>query len=523
MAKDCTAMIIQWVLLVAIGALVSVAALVWLAPGQRNKHSLIYSSNWRDASDPVWLFDDSQLIDASRDARKQIGETMQGYDWSNFYADLHLRFPGFPKTPQVVQEAETMVIPSPDAAMPGDIRFEWLDGLIRVQIQVPDANASDPVLAKPLFESHELTLLRTSLKQAPYPIWFVDDSRDVSWFNQAFEDLCLVSSATEDCTKSPFDISDVITQTQGLKRKSTAVKDGDGKLWFDVSAVPYQDGHLLYAVDVNAIVEAELAQRKFVQTLAKTFAQLSIGLAIFDRNRQLALFNPALIDLTTLPADFLSARPNLLSFFDRMRDQGTMPEPKNYASWRQEISDLVEAAADGRYQETWTLPSGSVHSVSGRPHPDGAIAFLFEDITAEITLTRRFRSELELSQSLLDQLDDAIAVFSADGTLTISNAAYHQLWSVDHDLSFAKTSVLDATRIWQEQSAATPAWGDIRDFVTSRENRAEWWSEIRLNNGDRLSCHVHPVSKGATLVRFVRPATAKLPELPDTHSKVVIG
>ena len=73
---------------------------------------------------------------------------------------------------------------------------------------------------------------------------------------------------------------------------------------------------MFYAVDVNAVVSAEISQRKFVQTLAKTFAQLSIGLAIFDRNRQLALFNPALIDLTALPAEFLSARPNLLSFFD---------------------------------------------------------------------------------------------------------------------------------------------------------------------------------------------------------------
>jgi len=55
-----------------------------------------------------------------------------------------------------------------------------------------------------------------------------------------------------------------------------------------------------------------MAQRNFVQTLTKTFAQLSIGLAIFNRERQLVLFNPALIDLTALPADFLTGRPHLL-------------------------------------------------------------------------------------------------------------------------------------------------------------------------------------------------------------------
>ncbi|NDW60289.1 diguanylate cyclase, partial [Yangia sp. PrR004] len=82
----------------------------------------------------------------------------------------------------------------------------------------------------------------------------------------------------------------------------------------------------------------------------------------------------------------------------------------------------------GRYQETWSLPSGSVYSVSGRPHPDGAIAFLFEDITAEITLTRQFRSELELGQSILDHIDDAFAVFGTDGSMVYSNTAYHTMW-----------------------------------------------------------------------------------------------
>ncbi|MDQ7070109.1 MAG: hypothetical protein Q9M48_05105 [Rhodobacterales bacterium] len=55
----------------------------------------------------------------------------------------------------------------------------------------------------------------------------------------------------------------------------------------------------------------------------------------------------------------LSIRPNLLSFFDRLRDNRMMPEPKNYSSWREQIADLVAAATDGRYFETWTLePTG---------------------------------------------------------------------------------------------------------------------------------------------------------------------
>ncbi|MAJ04508.1 MAG: hypothetical protein CMH03_07285, partial [Marinovum sp.] len=49
-------------------------------------------------------------------------------------------------------------------------------------------------------------------------------------------------------------------------------------------------------------------------TLGKTFAEMSVGLAVFDQNHRLVLFNPALIDLTLLGADFLSERPILIHF-----------------------------------------------------------------------------------------------------------------------------------------------------------------------------------------------------------------
>ena len=83
---------------------------------------------------------------------------------------------------------------------------------------------------------------------------------------------------------------------------------------------------------------AERQARVFVQTLSKTFAQLSTGLAIFDRSRKLVMFNPALMDLTKLSAAFLSGQPDLNAFLDRLRDSGVLPEPKNYASWREEVA-----------------------------------------------------------------------------------------------------------------------------------------------------------------------------------------
>ena len=186
-----------------------------------------------------------------------------------------------------------------------------------------------------------------------------------------------------------------------------------------------------------------------------------------------------------------------------------MPEPKNYNSWRQQIADLVAAAADGRYSETWTLDSGRTYRVNGRPHPDGAIAFLIEDISAEVSLTRRFRAELELSQSVLDTLESAVAVFSSTGVLTVSNAAYRMMWSVDPDSSFAEVTIIDCLRDWQNSSLPSPVWSDLRDFVLEFGDRVQWHATVDRTSGAKLDVDAVPLASGATMIRFQSPDRAQ--------------
>ncbi len=493
----------EWVMIL-IACAGSAGLAVWLlSPRLALSAGVNQAQPTPESNDVVFLFDGDTLIDISDAACGYLPADKQVIDWSSLCSALATQFPTFPKNPDDIREKGHVIVPSDSRGHACSLLCEWVDGTVRVQL------CTDKVKTIPEGSSGELGFLRETLDAAPYPIWRVGDTGAVTWSNLAYARLVRRIHGLRADPLSPIFPKIAPEKRPGRKsRVSIAAEVHDKRLWYDVSVVKQKSGNLCFAVDINAVVDAEVAQRNFVQTLAKTFAQLSIGLAIFDRNRQLALFNPALIDLTALPADFLSGRPNLLTFFDRMRDGRMMPEPKNYGSWRDQIAELVAAAADGRYQETWSLPSGSVYSVSGRPHPDGAVAFLFEDITAEITLTRRFRSELELGQAVMDQLDDAIAVFAPDGTLAFSNRAYNTLWNTDPDRSFAQITVLDTTRTWQNHCLATPAWGEIRDFVTARENRAEWWVEVQTRTGACLTCSVHPVQSGATMVRFSQSARA---------------
>lgn len=484
--------------LVCICAIAFMTSFVWIVFGDRGRVSTASSAGLASVNrqdEPMLLFEDNELVDANRPARRELVPTARNTDWFQIGAQLRADFKDLPNTLEEVRDSLALRSHSRDRTL----TIERIGHRTRLKLSAAAQVEEEDLDALPR------QIGRSVVDLAPYPIWHSSNTGEVIWYNHAYEAL-MEKIGQDDLMAEPSfqDIHGIEFAGTGQRRLSVQSPDGAGeRLWFDVVAVPLHQGRVCYASDVNAVVDAEIAQRNFVQTLAKTFAQLPIGLAIFDRNRQLALFNPALIDLMSLPAHFLSSRPDLTTFFDKLRDSKMMPEPKNYSDWREQIAELARAAADGRYSETWTLPSGSVYSVSGRPHPDGAVAFLFEDITAEITLTRGFRAELEMSVAVLDRVEEAIALFSPDSRLLLTNATYRTLLGDADPENERQVTVIEATQAWQSLCKPTPCWGEIRDFVYGREARSDWWSSVELKTGKTLQCNVQPVVNGATLIRFV--------------------
>ena len=292
----------------------------------------------------------------------------------------------------------------------------------------------------------------------------------------------------------------------GQRQKLTL--SGGRAAWYDLNMVGEGEQRLIFALPADAAVQAETGLRDFMQTLTKTFAHLHVGLAIFDHQRQLQLFNPALLDLTGLPVDFLSMRPSLLSVLDAMRDRKMIPEPKDYRGWRRQMVDMEKAAASGLYEETWSLPGGQTYRVIGRPHPNGAIALMIEDISGEMLRTRRYRADLELGQSVIDQVDEAIAVFSESGQLVMSNAAYAGLWGGDPSTSLDDASLRTLCGQWRNQSAPNPVWNALEDFAANQGDRTSWRAEVPLLDGRMIDCRFAPLTGGATLTAFTVRAVA---------------
>lgn len=271
------------------------------------------------------------------------------------------------------------------------------------------------------------------------------------------------------------------------------IEGGGTAAWFDLTSTWLGDARMVFAQPADAVVEAEAALGRFLETLTETFAHLPIGLAIFDRTRELGVFNPALSDLLSLDPVWLANRPSLRDVLDRLRDTRQIPDQRDFASWRERLMTLEKDAESGAYDEAWLLPSGRTLRVSGRPHPQGAVAFLFEDITPTVTLEETYREALDLRQTALDRIPDPLIMFDSSGTAILVNEAYRARLPVPE----APLKVQDFVHLWQERLGWTLIFSKLETFVTSGEANRQPFVDVL---GSDAEVFVAPLPGGGTLV-----------------------
>ena len=356
----------------------------------------------------------------------------------------------------------------------------------------------------------EARFLRDVIDHAPVIAWSLSPEGKVTWANAAYRDRFDTSKTDLPDHRLPNAFGHVLEEVpltakgSGSRSRVSVAAPGDAEArWYEVLQSVGAGGETLgYALAADDLVSAEASLRRFVETLTETFAHLPIGLAVFDKNRRLGLFNPALTDLVKIDAVWLAGRPSLRDFLERLRETRQMPDQKDFTSWRRKLGELEEGARDGTYEENWVLPSGKIFRVTGRPHPQGALAFLFEDISSAIMIERKYRSELELSQATFDRLSEAVALFDASGSLVFVNSAFETLWGVDPMNQLDGPGIGALTSLWSERCAPSAAWERLTEFATAAEARTSWNAALQTTDGRQLEMRVAPMPDASALVVF---------------------
>lgn len=483
----------------------------------------------REIEPIVFLFSGHTLMDATAPAQTLLAALPGEGDWPRLIAWLGMRLPDAGAALEDLDRGGRVEVVGNSAAGRLHLLAEDLgDGLIRLTLADHSAENAGIVIDSLSLSAmeHELEVLRSTMDHSPMLAWRQDSHGHVTWANSAY--LTTAEAMTDGETVWPLpqliDLSAHNAQGSSALNTSRRVQiqhDGHSR-WYDCHVHDVAEQTVAIALPADAAVRAERSLREFVQTLTKTFADLPIGLAIFDRDRNLQLFNPALIDLTGLATGFLTARPTLYAFLDRLREARMVPEPKDYRSWRNQMNSLEAAAASGHHVEMWSLPGGQTYRVTGRPHPDGAVAFLFDDITSEMSLTRKFRADLSLGAEVMDGLEDAVAVFDANGELLISNRQYTDMWGI------SGYSVIDNhIARWVAACDKSPGLTALRDALNVQLAEEVLRGALAGPSGGLLSWSLRGLSGGRRMLRFQeavamasgRTASALQPNQPPVSAQ----
>lgn len=255
-----------------------------------------------------------------------------------------------------------------------------------------------------------------------------------------------------------------------------------------------------------------------MQILTRTFASLPTGLALFDTERRLQVFNPALVDLMGLDPLFLAARPSFEQFLFTLRELRMLPEPKDFATWRREITEMERAAESGAFGEEWCLDNGRIYHVSGRPQPGGALAFFFEDVTSDATLARSLRQEIELAQTVFDGLQDAVVAFNPAGDTLLCNARYGKIWGEDPCNNLADTGFRHALALWTKTSAQSPFWSELSGFAASAATGAVLQGSVCLLDGTTLGVQARRLRQDCLMIIFRPLVQASIRDIATASS-----
>ena len=234
--------------------------------------------------------------------------------------------------------------------------------------------------------------------------------------------------------------------------------------------------------------------KSFVATMTETFAHLQVALMVFDADRRLSLFNPAVTAIFGIPPQDLALRPGLREFLDQLRTRRMVPEQRDFILWRKALIGRLGTIGEAPVVEDWTLDDGQVLRMRASPHAGDAVALVFEDITGAVQIERKYVAEIELGQSILDQVADGVAIIGLSGEVVFVNQAFQRLWPAAQALEGAGLDDLDQV---MGGGAACQA---IRAFALGDRPRGFVTMDAGRPDGGTVPVRLSALPDGATLM-----------------------
>ncbi|AGF73920.1 sensor histidine kinase protein [Bartonella australis AUST/NH1] len=348
----------------------------------------------------------------------------------------------------------------------------------------------------------KLKIQENLLDHIQEPVWIQDGEGKICFMNRIFREMTTTQEGN----------NDLISLFNGATQRETDKKEavfqdyihtviGGERRYFHLTRIMTEEGTATFARDESTYKNLANEIKHILKSHYETLDQISTAVAIFDANQKLKFCNHAFKVLWPLESTFLENEPSHTLFLERLREEGLIGEHPDWRAWKEELFRASQQTEPN--QQIWNLPDGRTVHVISRPHPQGGITWLYENLTEKIDLERRYNTLIKIQGETLDKLSEGVVVFGADGRLRLSNPALSKLWSLPYNL------LVEGIHITQLQAHCSTLmigkeWDKFAQFVTGfSEKRDTCSGRIDLKNGTIIDYTLVPLLDGQTMLTFV--------------------
>ena len=348
------------------------------------------------------------------------------------------------------------------------------------------------------------------IEAAPLPMWHRGPDLKLNFVNRAYVEAVSASDGTH-VVEEGIELVEPSSGMTAMEFAAKAQADGaqaervvsttlDGeRRQLRVFDIPLGDiGVAGLAIDVQDLTDARSEFRQLSDAQRDLLNMMSSGVAQFDAHHGLSFANLPFQRLFAFRDQWLAEKPEFSRVLDRMRENGKLPEVRDFPEWRAEREEWFRSAEPA--EENWLLPDGTHLRVLAQPVPDGGLLLVFEDRTEQAQLASARDTLLRVRTATFDNLFEAIAVFSADGRLSIWNRLFAETWGLSDDVLMKHPRVDELLPLLAghlEKPSQISVIGELIRMTTA--NREQRGSKANFTDGRIFHIATIPLPDGNAL------------------------
>lgn len=350
--------------------------------------------------------------------------------------------------------------------------------------------------------------LEAILDSIPIYIWQKDKNLKITYCNKPYADA--LESTKENVIKNNIKlipqsknsvyVDHSLYLTKPKKLTEHVIINGSRRL-VSIEESPFldKDKSTGIAFDITEREELEKDYKNYKKQTEYALDNISIPIAIFDKDTTLVFANQALIKLFSIEKLDTYENCKFADIVDYILSNNSILEAENISKYKNLFQTIIEP-----YHATFQLSNGKVLNVTITPNDSGGLIFIFEDVSDKITLEREVKSISSIQNETLKYLSEGIIIFGADNKIKLTNQIVNNLLDIPEQQTSQNISILDffksAKKLFNSKIELETWISKLVNFVS---NRMEFSDVLTLTTGQSINYNYTPLPEGLNLVRFL--------------------